>query len=107
MLDRKFVVENIHLVKKNCVNRGSKADVDKLIGLGGSGKRCSVKIDQLNQQANAVSKSIGQAKDAAEREACKEEGRVSRAGHGDDRSIEAVTEKADGVRLLNLTHADA
>ncbi len=41
-------------------------------------KTLQSKVDELNQQANEVSKSIGQAKDAAEREARKDEGRKLR-----------------------------
>jgi seryl-tRNA synthetase len=110
MLDRKFVVENVDLVKKNCLNRGSKADIDKLIGLEGERKSLQSKIDQLNQQANAVSKSIGQAKDAAEREARKEEGRRLRElVTATSDQLKLVTEEADGVlRMIpNLTHAAA
>jgi seryl-tRNA synthetase len=110
MLDRKFVVENVDLVKKNCLNRGSKADVDKLIGLEGERKALQSKIDQLNQQANAVSKSIGQAKDAAERDARKEEGRRLRElVTATTDQLKLVTDEADGVlRMIpNLTHSAA
>ena len=75
MLDRKFIVENVELVKKNCVNRGAKADVDQFVGLEAERQKLQAKIEELNQQANEVSKSIGKAKDAAEREARKDEGR--------------------------------
>jgi seryl-tRNA synthetase len=78
MLDRKFIVENVEAVKQNCVNRGMHADVDRFVELDG---RCREKLNdaqELNRQANEVSKSIGKAKDADEREACKNEGRQLR-----------------------------
>ena len=60
-------------------------------------KRCKSKIDQLNQQANAVSKSIGQAKDPAEREARKEEGRKLREQvTATTDQLKLVTDEADG-----------
>ncbi|HJS08095.1 MAG TPA: serine--tRNA ligase, partial [Pirellulales bacterium] len=75
MLDRRFVVENAQLVKENCQRRNSGADVDRFVGLEQARKSVQQKADDLNRQANEVSKSIGKAKDAAEREARKEEGR--------------------------------
>ncbi len=110
MLDRKFVVENAELVKKNCANRGAKADVDRLVALEAERKTLQAKIDGLNHQANTVSKSIGQAKDAAERDARKEEGRRLRelvVAATDDLKI--VSEEADALlRMIpNLTHPDA
>ena len=78
MLDHKFIVENPELVKQNCDHRGVKADVDRFVDLEGQRKAKQAELDELNRQANQVSKSIGQAKDAAEREARKEQGRQLR-----------------------------
>jgi seryl-tRNA synthetase len=75
MLDRKFIAENIELVKQNCRNRGVTVDVDRFIALENQRKAKQAEIDQLNRRANEVSKSIGKAKDPADREARKEEGR--------------------------------
>src|SRR5215471_17437812 len=91
MLDRKFVVENAELVKENCAKRGAKADIDKLLAIEADRRKLQAGIDQLNQQANAVSKSIGQAKDPAERDARKEEGRKLRD------QVTAATEALKGV----------
>src|SRR5436305_14551374 len=75
MLNLRYIVENIKLVKQNCANRGSKADVDKFVALEADRKAKQAELDELNRQANDVSKSIGKAKDPAEREARKAEGR--------------------------------
>ena len=110
MLDRKFVVENAELVKKNCANRGAKADVDRLVAIEAERKALQSKIDQLNQQANAVSKSIGQAKDPAEREARKEEGRRLREQvTATTDQLKLVTDEADAIlrTIPNLTHPEA
>ena len=65
-------------------------------------------VEELNRQANEVAKTIGKAKDAAEREALKEEGRKLReqkdaaAGRTSMRS----KPKFDAIQLTipNLTH---
>jgi len=75
MLDRKFIVENLELVKQNCANRGVRVEIDRLVELDSRRKACQLEVDQLNRQANEVAKSIGKAKDAAQRDPLKEEGR--------------------------------
>ena len=75
MLDRKFIVENVALVKQNCVNRGVKVDVDRFAQLEEQRKARQIEVEDLNRKANEVSKSIGKAKDKEEREARKDEGR--------------------------------
>ena len=70
-----------------------------------------LKVDQLNRQANEISKSIGKAEDAAEREALKEEGRRLR-----EQTAESQTETgpraAEALDILhrsipNMSHPDA
>ena len=75
MLDRKFILENAALVKQNCTNRGVKVDVDQFLALEERRKKLQIEVEKLNQAGNVVSKSIGKAKDPAERDARKEEGR--------------------------------
>lgn len=75
MLDRKFILDNLDAVRANCHHRGVKVELDRLVELDGQRKAKAAEVQELNRQANEVSKSIGQAKDAAEREARKEEGR--------------------------------
>jgi seryl-tRNA synthetase len=110
MLDRKFVVENAELVKNNCANRGAKADIDRLVAIEAERRAVQAKIDQLNREANEVSKSIGQAKDPAEREARKEQGRQLREQvTAVSDQLKLVSEEADGIlrTIPNLTHPDA
>jgi seryl-tRNA synthetase len=110
MLDRKYIIENADRVRKNCEERGVKCDVDRLIELETARKQKLVEVEEFNRQANAVAKSIGQAKDAAEREARKDEGRklrekkdAAQAEHDrldkEARSIQAT--------IPNLTHPAA
>jgi seryl-tRNA synthetase len=96
MLDRKFIVENAAAVKQNCLDRGMVADVDRFVELD---KQCREKlqeVEELNRQANEVSKSIGQAKDDAEREARKTQGRQLR-------EAKDAAEAGHNARLEQLT----
>lgn len=110
MLDRKFIVENADLVKRNCANRHVKVDIDRFVSLDARRKALQLQVDQLNRQANDTAKAIAKAKDAAERDALKEEGRRLR-----EQTTEAQTEMdrvAEELDLLhrsipNMSHPDA
>jgi seryl-tRNA synthetase len=110
MLDRKFIVENAASIKQNCTQRGVRCDVDRLVELEATRKQKLQIAEELNRQANAVAKTIGQAKDAAEREARKEEGRRLReqkdATQGELDALEAEC-KAIQATIPNLTHPGA
>lgn len=110
MLDRRFIVENIEAVKENCRNRGVEVDVDRLVGLDGQFRELRTELDATNREANQVSKSIGKAKDEAEREARKAEGRRLRekAGELEDR-LKAVEAEMEAIarRIPNMTHPAA
>ncbi len=97
MLDRRFILENAELVQENCRVRGAKIDVARFVDLEERRRALQQEIEDLARQANVVSKSIGQAKDASEREARKEEGRRLRA---------AKDEKQDEIDRLSI-EADA
>lgn len=110
MLDRRFVVENAELVRQNCRRRNSPADVDRFLGLEQARKARQQQVDDLNRQANEVSKSIGKAKDPAEREARKEEGRRLRElTVSVQAELDQITSEVDAIlRLIpNLSHPDA
>ena len=110
MLDRKFVVDNVELVKRNSVQRGASVDVDRIVDIEVQRKTCQVEVDQLNRQANETSKSIGKAKDPAQREALKEEGRRLRdeTVKAQARRDQIESELLDLLRAIpNLTHPDA
>ena len=84
MLDRKFIVENADAVKQNCANRNVTADVDRLVELETKRRDLMKAAEEFNRQANEVSKSIGKAKDEAEREQRKEQGRELRQKKDDE-----------------------
>ena len=75
MLDRKFIVDNADAVRRNCENRGVRVDLDRFLELEGQWKAKQLEVEAANRKANEVSKSIGKAKEEAEREARKAEGR--------------------------------
>jgi seryl-tRNA synthetase len=110
MLDRKFIIENLDAVKANCRNRGVTAEVDQLAQLEALRREKLVLLEQLNRQANEVSKSIGQAKDAAERDQRKEEGRRLRdakdAAQAEHDQLDAQVHHIQ-LTVPNMAHPDA
>ncbi|WP_146445839.1 serine--tRNA ligase [Botrimarina colliarenosi] len=107
MLDQRFVLENVELVQQNCVDRGVKADVARFAELETQRRALQQEVEDLNRQANEVSKSIGKAKDDAEREARKDEGRQLReAKDAKQAEVDRVGVEADRILrgLPNLTH---
>ena len=110
MLDRKFIVENADLVRQNCERRGSRADIGKFVALDAQRREKQLEVDHLNQRANEVSKSIGKAKDAEEREARKNEGRQLREQTAAAQAeLDAVLAKMDAIQrsIPNLSHPNA
>lgn len=110
MLDRKFIVENADLIRTNCVNRGVKCDLDRLLELEASRRQVLAQVEQLNRQANEVAGSIGKTKDAAEREARKEEGRRLRdQKENAQREHDELDAQANAIQqtIPNLTHPQA
>ncbi len=110
MLDRKFILENVDAIKQNCANRGMSEQVDRLVELEQARRDKLAEVQELNRRANEVSKSIGKAKDDAEREQRKDEGR--RLREQKDAAQEAH-DNLDGQvleiqrALPNMAHPDA
>ena len=110
MLDRRFIVENVELVQRNTASRGSKADVARFVALEALRKAKQTETEELNRKANEVSKSIGQTKDPAERDARKAEGRRLREqSTAAEAELAKLAEEADTIlrAIPNLTHAAA
>ena len=110
MLDRKFIVANPDLVRENCKNRGVAADVDRLVELEEARKTKQVEVEELNRKANEVSKSIGKAKDAEEREARKTLGRELREQVNSLKAeLDQLAEEQESIQRMipNMSHPDA
>lgn len=110
MLDRRFVADNVDLVTANCSLRGGSADVARFAELDRLRRQFQADIDRLNQEAGQISRSIGQAADAAEREARKDRGRRLReeVSAFETKLGEIVAESDAILRAIpNLTHPAA
>jgi seryl-tRNA synthetase len=110
MLDKRFILENPEVVQENCDRRGVKADVARFVDLESQRRKLQAEIEELSRQANVVSKSIGQAKDDAEREARKEDGRRIRELKEEITThMERLAAEASAIHnaMPNLTHAEA
>jgi seryl-tRNA synthetase len=110
MLDRRFILENVELVQENCTIRGVKADVARFAALESERRALQQEVEELSRQANEISKSIGKAKDDAEREARKEEGRSLREQKDAKQAdIDRVVAESNTIysKIPNLTHPDS
>ena len=110
MLDRKFIIENIDAVKQNCTNRNVACDVDRLSELETKRRELMKEAEELNREANAVAKSIGKAKDAAEREEKKERGRQLREQKDAKQAQHDTLDdeiKTIQLTIPNMAHPDA
>ncbi len=110
MLDKRFILENPQVVQTNCDRRGVKVDVARFCELETERRKLQTEVEDVARQANQVSKSIGQAKDDAEREARKDEGRRLREQKEKiEENIERLAAETTLIHnaMPNLTHPDA
>ena len=111
MLDRRFIVENVELVQRNCRQPRERRPTSLASSRSKSQRKAKqLELDDLNRQANEVSKSIGKAKDPAEREARKAEGRRLREqAPPSEPSLNELAAEADAIlrAIPNLTHPAA
>lgn len=110
MLDKRFILDNVELVQKNCEARGVKLDVARFAELERERRSVQQQVEELSRKANDVAKAIGKAKDDAEREVCKEEGRALReAKDAKQTIIDRLGAEADAIHrsMPNLTHPAA
>lgn len=110
MLDRKFVLDHVDQVKQNCAQRGARVDIDRFVALEHERRNKQSAMEDLNRRANEISKSIGKAKDEAEREARKAEGRLLRDQiTALEAEVQSATAEADALLscIPNLTHPAA
>ena len=110
MLDRKFIVENSAAILQNCAHRGVSCDVPRLVQLEQLRRAKLLEVEDLNRRANEIAKTIGKAKDEAERNARKEEGRQLRdakdAAQAEHDRLEAEA-RAIQALIPNMTHPQA
>ena len=110
MLDRKYIVENADQVIENCQRRGVPEEVAQILELETKRRDLLQQVQELNRQANEVSKSIGKAQDDAEREARKEEGRKLRQQKDScQEEHDAMDAQIQSLQAMipNMSHPDA
>jgi seryl-tRNA synthetase len=110
MLDKRFILENAQAVQENCDRRGVRVDVSRFVELESQRRKLQAEIEELSRLANQVSKSIGQAKDDAEREARKDEGRRLREMKEKiEEHMERLAAEAAVIHnaMPNLSHPEA
>jgi seryl-tRNA synthetase len=109
MLDIKFIRENADKVKKNCVNRNVKCDVDRLLALYEEANKSLREFEELSRKKNELNEKIPKASDS-EREKLIAEAKVnSEKLNAADKAYEA--KKSEFLKLLyhvpNITHKKA
>lgn len=110
MLDRKFILQNVDLVRENCERRGVPCDVDRIVELDAQRVTQLQLAQDLNRQANEVSKQIPKASENAQRQELIAKGRELREQK--DAAQKQCDELEDQILAIqtlipNLTHPDA
>ncbi|MDO5553447.1 MAG: serine--tRNA ligase [Planctomycetia bacterium] len=109
MLDRRYILDNTEAVKQNCKNRNVQVDVDRFVELETLRRDNQKKLEQLRQESNMVSKSIGKAT-PEERPAKMELGRQLRESiTGITNILDEIEQEADAIvrSIPNMAHPDA
>ena len=109
MLDRKFIVDNVELVKLNCKNRNATADVDRFVALEAERRTLQSQLDEANRKANETARSIGKAP-PEQRATLKEEGRRIREEATQlQQKLDQVMAESDAIvrTIPNLSHPAA
>jgi len=109
MLDRKFVVENVELVKQNCENRGVQADVDQIVSLETARKAKLQEAEEFNRQANEINKTVGKASPEERPNIIAEGKRLRQLKDDASSEVDKLEEQiVDILRVIpNLSHPDA
>lgn len=110
MLDRKFILENADLVQEHCRRRGVRIDIGRFVELESQRRAKDTQVQELNRQANEVSKTIGQAKTEQDREQRKQEGRRLRESKESlQQELQQLQAQIDEIHraIPNLSHPQA
>lgn len=102
MLDIKFIRENLELVKKNCLNRRSKVDLDLLLSLDEQRRGLLKKVEELRASRNQGSKGKPTPEEIAKMRAVGEEIKEAESSLA---NVE-IEYRDHLMRVPNLTHAD-
>ena len=109
MLDIKFIRENVEAVKSNCVNRGVKCDVDRLVSLDKERVKLLQEVEELKSMKNSLNDLIKTA-DQNERAEIIEKGKeVKMKLEIKEPALKSVKEELEVILLSipNATHPDS
>lgn len=114
MLDLKYVLANVEIVRQNCRDRHVPHDVleevDHVVRLDGEYRVTLKEVEELRRRQNEVAQATGKEKDPAKRSELVAEGKSlkSTAGEKEEtlRALEIELKDRLG-RIPNLTHPDA
>jgi seryl-tRNA synthetase len=109
MLDRKFILQNVDLVRENCQRRGVPCDVERIAELEAKRLEQLQLSQELNRQANECSKQIPKASDNDARQELIEKGRQLRQQKDEaQKKCDQYEAEILAIQALipNLTHPD-
>jgi len=106
MLDMKFIRQNLDLVKQSLANRGSSADLERLIELDNKRRAMIQEGDELKAKRNQFSAMVAKKGKGAEEE-IKEMRRISEVIKTIDQELKALDSEMDAIVLgiPNVPHA--
>lgn len=114
MLDLKYVIANLDVVRENCRNRAVPADVledlDRIADLEGDRKQVLATVEDVRRRQNEIAQSTGKEKDPTRRTELIEAGKRLKSDVADHE--EQLRRLDDEIkqrlrRIPNLTHPDA
>jgi seryl-tRNA synthetase len=110
MLDAQYIVDHLEEVRRNCVNRNVKADVDRVPALVARRKELGKEVQGIQARQNELQKSTGKEKDPAKRQELIDQGRALRGQVGELEGHQKLVEEElrTVLRVIpNMTHPDA
>ncbi|MFM7591472.1 MAG: serine--tRNA ligase [Isosphaeraceae bacterium] len=114
MLDLKYVLANVELVRQNCRDRHVPPDVleevDHVVRLDGEFRAVLHDVEDLRRRQNEVAQATGKEKDAAKRSELVAEGKSLKATASEkEETLRALEEELKDRlgRIPNMTHPDA
>lgn len=110
MLDLQYICDHADEVAQNCLNRGVKADIPKIVALRQKRSEFITQGDKLRQEQNEIAGKIPKEKDAAVKQALIARGKELKEIVAQTEAEQLALETALRTEMLqvpNLTHPDA
>jgi len=110
MLDIKFIKESVEAVKKNCVNRGVKCDVDRLLVLDRERVKLLQEVEELKSIKNSLNDLMKSATNQNERKEIVERGKeIKTKLEIKEPELKKIKDELDILLMAvpNMTHPDS